>query len=383
MLLLCKLEQLRMSDLEDYNRDLYAMTVDDPSLRYVASQSCDVYISLHHRLAYDKDAARNWLDSRGCYSDGLISSSSEKVDQWLYFQLPGWTLDRVNSTYSVTYYSLNRLHFQGSDAVARCRDVCFTYTQTKVTEDLFLSFALYPDGGPKYFTFDNTDQNQNCLHVIRAIHFSASVRDRRKNIGEPENLPSAWPIIFNFFFENVRADMFQYSAVDIRQAYRLFFFLTKLLTHFSYQPTWSLSVNVISDVSHIVPDAVFYVRALERRLFQNSEEGDTFHESQLSIKYNEEPPQAGEKISVPLLVVEYVKTSLLVNDGVYRHLDHLLMAMSSASGFYKSLGISHVPVFGLLVDRDEATLFAASERDFPVCKYSSQYCSTIHSQVAP
>jgi hypothetical protein len=90
-----------------------------------------------------------------------------------------------------------------------------------VTEDLFLSFALYPDGGPKYFTFDNPDDSD--LHVIRAIHFSASVRDRRSNLGEPARPPAAWPIIFNFFFETVRTDMFRYSPVDIEQVYFRFY----------------------------------------------------------------------------------------------------------------------------------------------------------------
>jgi hypothetical protein len=121
----------------------------------------------------------------------------------------------------------------------------------------------------------------------------------------------------------------------------------------------------MSDVSHIVPDAVFYVRAQQE---------DTVHRNPLSMEYIEIPQH---EIEIPILVVEYVKTNLLVDDGGCRHLDHLLMAMSSASDLYKTLKISVAPVFGLLVDRDEVSLFAATWCDFPVCTSSSQYCSSI------
>jgi len=66
-----------------------------------------------------------------------------------------------------------------------------------------------------------------------------------------------------------------------------------------------------------------------------------------------------DDIDVPILVVEYVKTNLFADNELSRHRDHLLMVMSSASAFYKTLGILLVALFGLLVERAEATLFAA------------------------
>lgn len=110
---------------------------------------------------------------------------------------------------------------------------------------------------------------------------------------------------------------------------------------------------------------MFYVSVIGTLLRRCSEQGNTL-QNQLTIEYDE--PLAGiqHDINVPILVVEYVKTNLFADDGVSRHHDHLLMAMSSASGFYKTLGISLVPVFGLLVNRAEATLFAGWECDHPV-----------------
>jgi hypothetical protein len=101
---------------------------------------------------------------------------------------------------------------------------------------------------------------------------------------------------------------------------------------------------------------VFYIHVNRTRLFPNPEQRDA-QQNQLIIKYDEPPFSLQHDIYVSILVVEYVKTNLFAGDGVSRHHDHLLMAMSSASGLYKTLGIWLIPVFGLLVDRVELTLF--------------------------
>jgi hypothetical protein len=82
------------------------------------------------------------------------------------------------------------------------------------TRDLFQTVL------PKGFTVDHDKITQaaHFIHVVRATHFSAAIRDRQSNLGEPKNLPSGWPILYNSFFEAVRADVFQYSCVDIRRA---------------------------------------------------------------------------------------------------------------------------------------------------------------------
>jgi hypothetical protein len=76
---------------------------------------------------------------------------------------------------------------------------------------------------PEHVTLDNAHNDWDFVHVLRAIQFSATIRDWRKNLGEPVNLPSAWPILYNSFFEIVRADSFRYSpaGVDIRRAFIL------------------------------------------------------------------------------------------------------------------------------------------------------------------
>ena len=71
-------------------------------------------------------------------------------------------------------------------------------------------------------------------------------------------------------------------------------------------------------------------------------------------------PPWGGLMKVPLLVVEYVETSLWVDDGAERHREHLMMAMASVESFLKSLNIAKtLPAYGLLVDGSEATLFGA------------------------
>jgi hypothetical protein len=97
---------------------------------------------------------------------------------------------------------------------------------------------------------------------------------------------------------------------------------------------------------------VFYVCVDGTRLFPDPEQKNA-QQNQLIIEYDGPLFGLQHDINVPILVVEYVKTNLFVDDGVSRHQDHLLMAMSSASGLYKTLGISLIPVFGLLVDRVE------------------------------
>ena len=67
-------------------------------------------------------------------------------------------------------------------------------------------------------------------------------------------------------------------------------------------------------------------------------------------------------IGIPLLVVEYVKTSASADHGIRPHLIPLKLALASACGLYQSLKISeHFPIFGLLIDQTKATLYAASE----------------------
>jgi hypothetical protein len=73
-----------------------------------------------------------------------------------------------------------------------------------------------------------------------------------------------------------------------------------------------------------------------------------------------------QAINVLILVVEYVKTNLFADDGVTSHQDHLLVAMSSTSGLYKTLGISLIPVFGLLVDRVEVALFMGWDSELTI-----------------
>jgi len=74
---------------------------------------------------------------------------------------------------------------------------------------------------PDHFAVDNTQNEAYFVHVVRAIQFSAAVRGRQSNLGEPANPPSGWPILYNFFFENIRTDAFQRSHIDIRRAFPL------------------------------------------------------------------------------------------------------------------------------------------------------------------
>ena len=96
--------------------------------------------------------------------------------------------------------------------------LCFTGDQVEVTSCLFRT--LLPD----HFAVDNTQNEAYFVHVVRAIQFSAAVRGRQSNLGEPANPPSGWPILYNFFFETIRTDAFQHSHVDIRRAFLLVFF---------------------------------------------------------------------------------------------------------------------------------------------------------------
>ena len=120
---------------------------------------------------------------------------------------------------------------------------------------------------------------------------------------------------------------------------------------------------------------MFYVHVDGTRLFPDPEQRNT-QQNQLIIEYDEPLLGLQHDINVPILVVEYVKTNLFADDGASRHRDHLLMAMSSASGLYKTLGISLIPVFGLLVDRVESTLFMGWECDHPVYPQFSRLRAT-------
>jgi hypothetical protein len=57
-------------------------------------------------------------------------------------------------------------------------------------------------------------------------------------------------------------------------------------------------------------------------------------------------------------MIEYVKTRPEIADGLERHLDHLLMAMASATAFNVFLKID-LPVFGFLIDRTRVLVYTA------------------------
>jgi hypothetical protein len=63
-------------------------------------------------------------------------------------------------------------------------------------------------------------------------------------------------------------------------------------------------------------------------------------------------------IRIPILMIEYVKTGPEIADGLERHLDHLLMAMASATAFNVFLKID-LPVFGFLIDRTRVLVYTA------------------------
>ena len=120
---------------------------------------------------------------------------------------------------------------------------------------------------------------------------------------------------------------------------------------------------------------MFYACVDGTRLFPDPEQRTT-QQNQLRIEYDGPLFGIQHDITVPILVVEYVKTNLFADEGVCRHQDHLLMAMSSVSALYKTLGISlKCPVFGLLVDRVESSLFTAWECDYPVYLQFSRFCT--------
>jgi len=70
--------------------------------------------------------------------------------------------------------------------------------------------------------------------------------------------------------------------------------------------------HIVLDASHIVPDTVFYVCTLGTLLVRSLEQGNTIYQHQLTIGPRLDK---SEDINVPILVVEYVKTNLLVGDG--------------------------------------------------------------------
>lgn len=71
----------------------------------------------------------------------------------------------------------------------------------------------------------------------------------------------------------------------------------------------------------------------------------------------------GMAFSLPILIVEHVKTlghmytgETEVREGVEQHEMHLAMAMMSAAGLFKTIGVSS-PVFGLLVNRFRISVY--------------------------
>jgi hypothetical protein len=73
---------------------------------------------------------------------------------------------------------------------------------------------------------------------------------------------------------------------------------------------------------------------------------------------------------IPLLVVEYVKTSTQADHGQELHLNHLIMVMSSAAAYSASLRIRH-PIIGILVHSSMVNIYAMHAILTEVCRISA------------
>lgn len=118
-----------------------------------------------------------------------------------------------------------------------------------------------------------------------------------------------------------------------------------------YTPRWILPQSRVTkshSVSYIIPDAVFHV-PLNNTLVQ------PIYQLHLDVAR-----LAHYIIWLPILIVEYVKSSVDVDEGRVKHYLHLMMCMVAAAKLYEVLGMPlHIPLFGLLVERWKVHLVCA------------------------
>lgn len=101
-------------------------------------------------------------------------------------------------------------------------------------------------------------------------------------------------------------------------------------------------------IPYIIPDVVFHIPIRGEGVLPSFE-----------LQFDPPSPYL-DSAWLPLLMVEYVKTSTEVADGLQKHLLHLKMEMVAAARLYKALKMPmKIPIFGLLVERYKAHFFAA------------------------
>ena|ERR1700678_1591629 len=205
-----------MSDC--HSDQVYPVSLDDPARQYVSlsylPSSTSHWIVGLHTMGMPR---RSGL-MRGDVVDVLILSLPLSKELWSRGCVAGflcgyWTRYSMSCTLFLCFL----FWFKASDKAQRCFQACYTATQLEVAK------RLYRTNLPDHVIVDNTDNDWDFAHVLRAIQFCAAIRDRQKNLGEPVNPPSAWPILYNSFFDAARADSYRYSDVDIRRAFMLCF----------------------------------------------------------------------------------------------------------------------------------------------------------------
>lgn len=134
-----------------------------------------------------------------------------------------------------------------------------------------------------------------------------------------------------------------------------------------YTPKWSVHQVTCSsepdtpEIPWIFPDVVFLVnigRIMEDDAFSaTTETDDEVYQSSLTASYNVSSLEGYLiPVRIPILIVEYVKTSPGIASGASLHLAHLAMCMKTAIGLRRTFLIEGPPVFGLLVDRFHVTV---------------------------
>ncbi|TDL20495.1 hypothetical protein BD410DRAFT_899603 [Rickenella mellea] len=291
-----------MSDCPSRQLGFYPSSFDDPS----------------RLLAYTTDVV-DWLSSRGVdrYQINPPVFHEEVAKPWVYFECPAWLQSQK--------YLEDRLHINCG-----------------IDPDKIIVFRKFVQEVPPaqiIVTDKQADDDGFLFHVMRSFDFCETILLLHENWSEPSYLPLGWLAVYNNFFELIRGDCFRFTRAKI-----------------SYTPHWALRGErrrpPALDSSYVVPDTVFLVEVDD--LIEDFDLRTDFLEYMTINFENLYPPP--QRLQVPFLIVEYVKTNLDHVGGIDGHRDHLLMAMSSATGFYGALGIV-LPVFGLLANRYEATLY--------------------------
>jgi len=281
------------------------------------------------KLVYRADEANSWLSRRRIIRR-KFTKHNDIISRVQSLKYPRWMDETCSPTWD------------------QVKAMCTSVGQQMVFSNAYM-IALEAREGEKAA---NEEENLRLTLLINdAIDFTASIGEHADSNIDPDFRTNGWPDACNACFSSLAFGQLEGSLPqEVAIGYNI---------PWKVHPPGGSVQTEASDPSHLIVDSVFSISIPVSGVL------DEFAR-QVSLEKSSFPEVSDSPvITVPWLIVEYVKFSEGSSVARSVHETHLAAAFEVALRMYQSLGLD-MPVFGILVDRLEVQVFAAA-----ACKMDS------------